>query len=494
MKKTSIALLALIGPAFGQAPPGEASVLGNNRITQAQIEGGVYTLKQIRKTGMLIFSAPFNKHDGFGDGPIDPFNPDKTSPGNRPSVGHASTGFLRTNGMDSQACQECHGVVSSATIPPTLGIGGAGFINNVAMPATKNWDLDDSDDNGYAAYDGRLINPPFLFGAGGVELVGKEMTEDLQDAKTLAFANPDTVIQLDTIGGVNFGTIVWDSGLGDFDYSDVEGVDNDLVVRPFGRKGDNSSIRKFDTGAISFHQGMQPEEIVDDMDGDGVPDPGVDNDVDGDGIVNEITAGELSALHLFAVTADRPSGKRILTNAEKDGKATFNSLGCATCHVPNIITRSRNLGVAFPEVETDPSANVFFSIDLTNAPMKFRAIPGNGILVNMFSDLKRHNLGAALTETTGDPNAGDFITPRLWGVADSAPYLHDGRALTLTDAIIAHAGDAQFAKDNFDLLGASAQASLIGYLRTLNTPKNPFSDLTGVNTGGPFNDGILTLK
>lgn len=461
-------------------------MLGNNRITQNQIASGFYTLNQVRRTGLMIFSAPFNAHDGLGDGPIDPFNPDKTSPGNRPTLANNGT-VMRMNGLDSQACLECHNILSTSTIPATLGIGGVGGIAAVAMPGPTDVDLDDSDNNGFASYNGRLINPPFVFGAGGVELVGKEMTEDLQIQKALALATPDTPIPL-TSHGVSFGTILFDSGQNDFDYSGVDGVDNDLVVKPFGRKGNNSSVRKFDIGAIAFHQGMQPEEIVDDMDGDGAADPGVDNDADGDGVVNEITPGELSALHIFSVTSDRPRAKRNLNQTELDGRAVFSSAGCASCHVPTIITRSRFLNLSYPEVETDPSANNFYSINLTAPPMKFSAVAGKGVRVPMFSDLKRHDMGPGLAETTGDPLDPFFITPRLWGIADTAPYMHDGRALTLTDAIMAHGGDAQFAKDNFVNIGPSMKIALLTYLRTLRTPKNPFADLANQGTGGPFND------
>ncbi len=486
MKKTSLALLALVGPAFGQAPAGESTVLGNNRITQNQIQTGFYTLKQIRKTGLMIFSAPFNVHDGYGDGPIDPFNPDKTSPGNRPNMQDNGT-FLRVNGLDSQACLECHTVVSNASIPAKLGVGGVGGIAATAMPGPTDIDIDDSDDNGFASYNGRLINPPFLFGAGGVELVGKEMTEDLQLQKALALASPDTVVPLSS-HGVSFGTILFDSGANDFDTSGVQGVATDLVVRPFGRKGDNSSIRKFDIGALRFHQGMQPEEIVDDMDGDGASDPGVDNDPDGDGVFNEIMPGELSAMHLFAVTSDRPRVKTNSDPAEIQGRALFTSEGCASCHVPLMITRSRQLKLAYPEVETDPSANVYYTINLNEAPTKFRRVPGKGVVVRMFSDLKHHDMGPGLAESTGAPDASLFITPRLWGIADTAPYLHDGRALTLSEAIQAHGGEGQFAADNFNALRNGQKAALLAFLRTLRTPTAPFSDLDNQSTGGPFND------
>ena len=34
-----------------------------------------------------------------------------------------------------------------------------------------------------------------------------------------------------------------------------------------------------------------------------------------------------------------------------------------------------------------------------------------------------------------------FLTENLWGVGSTAPYMHDGRATTLAEAIIEHAAD-----------------------------------------------------
>ena len=62
----------------------------------------------------------------------------------------------------------------------------------------------------------------------------------------------------------------------------------------------------------------------------------------------------------------------------------------------------------------------------------------------MFSDLKRHDMNPALAETLEPalspleiPNS-HFVTARRWGIADTAPYLHDGRAATLYQAIRYH--------------------------------------------------------
>ena len=112
-----LVIAGLAAPGFAQDGP----ALGTSRITQAEIEGGTLTLDEIRRKGLEIFSAPINHLDGFGDGPFDPSG-DNTSPGFRPTLGNNGT-FMRVNGLDAQACLECHNVVSNRTVPATLGIG-----------------------------------------------------------------------------------------------------------------------------------------------------------------------------------------------------------------------------------------------------------------------------------------------------------------------------------------------------------------------------------
>lgn len=446
-----------VSPAVAQQV-GEAPALGNNRITQTDIINNVYTLLEIRRKGRDIFSTPFNTLDGFGDGPgVDPNDP--TSPGGRPTL-QDNGNFLRVNGLDSQSCVECHGILSNASIPPKFAVGGVGGVGANAMAGATEIDVDDSDGNGYAFYNGRFINPPFIFGSGGVELLGKEMTSDLQEIKQKALANPGVVFQLDT-HGVNFGSIV--SGFAGLDTSNVQGIDEDLVVRPFGRKGEFISTRAFDRGAMAFHFGMQPVESV-----------GFNVDDDGDGYVNEILEGELSALHIFSATAERPVQGFTTSN----GYAKFVAAGCDDCHIPSIHTRSEELTMSHPEVEDNPNANVFYSVDLTASPTNFTpSTSTNGVVVPLFSDLKRHDMGPGLAESTGGPLDSLFITARLWGVADTGPWLHDGRALTLTEAILAHGGEAQASRDYFANGGAGTKLAILGFLRSLHTPASVGTDL-----------------
>ena len=434
-----------------QNPPGEGPALGSNRITQAEIENNLLSLLEIRRAGRNIFSTPFNKLDGFGDGPIDPNNP--IAPGGRPTLGDNGS-HLRINGLDSQSCLECHGILSSATIPSKFGVGGVGGSSaNVLAGPTQPIDPVDG------FFNGRFINPPFVFGSGGVELLGKEMTIELQDIKNKARQNPGVLFNL-VVKGVDFGTLRYDHG--QFDTSGIEGIDEDLVVRPFGRKGEFITTREFDQGAFQFHFGMQPVEIV-----------GENIDDDGDGVVNEILVGEMSAVAIFNTTSERPVQDQ---TGSRNGFQKFMEIGCGDCHKPALFTKSRYLTHSFPEEPTDPTENVFYKVDLTMKPTGFKPV-GNGIEVPLFADLKRHDMGPGLAENTGGALDPFFTTARLWGVADTAPYLHDGRALTLTDAILAHGGEGQQARDAFDGLSNQSKREVLSFLRSLRTPNKVGDDL-----------------
>jgi len=441
--------------------PGEGPRLGDDRISQEEIESGHMSLNEIRRAGLTIFSTPFNKLDGYGDGPMDPTN--TTDPGGRPSLAGNGT-FLRVNGLDGQTCLECHSIISNATVPATLGIGGVGGSVTNAIFQPTFVDVSDNLHLEIAAMDGRFINPPFLFGSGGIELLAREMTTELQELKQLAQANPGLPIPLET-KGVSFGELVYD-GTG-FDSSGVEGIDADLIVKPFGRKGEFATVRSFDEGAMMFHLGMQPVETV-----------GQDVDDDGDGVSNEVLIGELSALVIFNTTLERPDQDRLSKNASK-GRKLFESVGCASCHKPSLTSNSKTLTYSYPEVLEDPSANIYFSVDLSRAPTKFKKANGGGIEVPLFADLKRHDMGPDLAEFFGHPLDHQFTTARLWGVADTAPYMHDGRALTLGEAILMHGGEAQVVRDQYAALPEADKGKLLEFLLSLRTPDNPAKELLG---------------
>jgi CxxC motif-containing protein (DUF1111 family) len=114
-----------------------------------------------------------------------------------------------------------------------------------------------------------------------------------------------------------------------------------------------------------------------------------------------------------------------------EGQALFTSVGCASCHVPVL-----------------------------------RGTAGD---VPLYSDLLLHEVLPEGMHGIEDASANEleFRTAPLWGIRLSAPYLHDGRADTLRDAILGHDGEALSSRDKFQALSEQAQAALLAFLETL---------------------------
>src|SRR5262249_10270635 len=108
-----------------------------------------------------------------------------------------------------------------------------------------------------------------------------------------------------------------------------------------------------------------------------------------------------------------------------------------------------------------------------------------GAVEGIYSDLLLHRMGAPLVgggsynepppvipdfKSGEEPRPDEWRTPPLWGVADSAPYLHDGRAASLEEAIRLHGGQGADAAQRFAKLGPAGQAPLIAFLKTLRAP------------------------
>jgi len=451
---------------------------GDNRVQQSDLAN--MSRDEIRLAGMRMFTNPFRVADGFGDG--DDANPTGIQT-ERGSLQNNTT-FQRIGGLDGQTCLECHSIISRRTVPMTFGIGGVGGINNTVLGAGGNTFVDLTTPNKKENIDGRVINPPFIFGAGGIEHLANEMTEELQGQLSNALASGDGTYPL-SAKGVDFGSLTIAGGEIVTDESGnavgAEGTEHlnpheeeFLVVAPFGRKGDEKSTRTFDIGALSFHFGMAVDH---------------GNDHDLDGKTNEVLEGELSALSVFVGTAQTPFQTKVEGEALR-GRQIMSDIGCTECHIPKMETDSKFLGFRFPEIGSEPFANIHTSVDLTKKPMSFEENDKGGVTIELFADLKRHYMGESLEEFNGD---GMFTTMRLWGVADTAPYLHDGRAFIIRDAIVMHGGvpnartnataitddgsEAFGPVSSFLAASTADQNAVLAFLDTLRSPDGTFDSL-----------------
>ncbi|MCG8463560.1 MAG: hypothetical protein MI750_01755, partial [Xanthomonadales bacterium] len=59
-----------------------------------------------------------------------------------------------------------------------------------------------------------------------------------------------------------------------------------------------------------------------------------------------------------------------------------------------------------------------------------------------------------------------FMTLPLWGGGSTGPWMHDGRATTLTDAIGLHGGEAASVRDAYTALNSRDRDAVIEFLKT----------------------------
>ena len=64
----------------------------------------------------------------------------------------------------------------------------------------------------------------------------------------------------------------------------------------------------------------------------------------------------------------------------------------------------------------------------------------------------------------------EWRTPPLWGFRDSGPYLHDGRAKNLEEAVALHEGQAAESAKRFFKLDPEDRLRVQAFLRSLGPP------------------------
>jgi CxxC motif-containing protein (DUF1111 family) len=90
-------------------------------------------------------------------------------------------------------------------------------------------------------------------------------------------------------------------------------------------------------------------------------------------------------------------------------------------------------------------------------------------VVNLYSDLLLHNMGAKLADgiQQGQANGSQFRTAPLWGLRFRPIYLHDGRTTSLDEAIRQHGGEATKVTNAYSQLRRTDRNDLIEFLARL---------------------------
>jgi RNA polymerase sigma factor (sigma-70 family) len=143
----------------------------------------------------------------------------------------------------------------------------------------------------------------------------------------------------------------------------------------------------------------------------------------------------------LAVDPSGPHGSADL----REGRRLFGGIGCTSCHTPEL-----------------------------------------GAVRGIYSDLLLHDMGPSLSDSgtyygvegpdsPGGPSPQEWRTPPLWGYRDSAPYLHDGRAQDLDEAVALHEGQGKMAARRFFTLSPEERAQVETFLKSLVAPTDAAS-------------------
>lgn len=396
----------------------------------------------------------------------------------------------RSTGPNAEACTSCH------RVPAEDGSGDA--VDNVHRDPLRNGVL------------GQMIqrNTPHLFGAGALQRLAEEITADLHRIRS-----QQTALACDMGSasfplfskGLNFGTLsLTRTQVNPCQVSTnvalIKGIAPDLIVRPFQWKGVVAFLRDFNRGASHNELGMQAVELV-----------GKNVDRDGDSVTNEMTVGDQTAFAIYIAAQPRPVTRQELsdlglldpplTSAEyaaiDRGKQVFREVGCNSCHAENLHIEdpvfrepssssfyrdatfpsglnpaTEGVNPSFPvkfNLTTDQPDNVFNTPSGVVRLGSFETNVSGFAIVRLYGDLKRHNMGTKLAESVDEVGTGadSFLTENLWGVGSTAPYMHDGRATTLTEAILEHGGEAATSVSSFQARSPLDQEDLIAFLENL---------------------------
>ena len=419
-------------------------------------------LDALTATGKELFVAKFTSLDGSG-------RPKSTQAIIPTHTGRRTAAeFARTSGPDSNGCASCHN-------DPVAG-GASDFVTNVFVS------------EGFAQFDFDSTDPQFsnergtnhLFGSGLVELLAREMTADLQairaDAVRQARASGRDVRAELVTKGVNFGAITATPD-GFVKLAELDGVDTDLVIRPFSQKGVMTSLRQFTVNAMNHHHGMQASERF------GMRWTGSD-DFDEDGHLSELGEGDVAALVAWQATLPPPvqqvPDNAAWVEAAARGRDQFAALGCNACHIEALPLRS----LQFADPGPADAAGTLSAAQVEQVAVYdlalfdwAKSLPRNDqgeVMVPLFGDLKRHNMTDGTVDKLGNESLSQrfvdrtiFATSELWGIGSTAPYGHRNDITTLHEVIAAHGGAARAARDAYLAQSADNQSDLIAFLKTL---------------------------
>jgi len=331
--------------------------------------------------------------------------------------------FTRSEGLgpdfNVSSCASCHEVpVTGGSAPLYRNFFLVGRIENGAFKQIL-------DDDQFVARNFSFVrtaretipaNAEIVAQRNAIPIFGVGAFESIPAADILANEDPDDTRNPDGISGrINVdGALV-----GRFGVKAQESTIEDFVRAPAFNHMGITSLPLASSAPLREDLGSAPQIFLPGspkVDNDGVADP-------------ELGAEDL--FDLVTYTRELAPPPLLPLDAESErGEQIFGEIGCAKCHIPNIVR--------------------------------------NGTPVLAYTDLLLHDMGPGLADgiPMGVSTGSEFRTQPLWGVRHTAPFLHDGRADTLEEAILLHGGEAMAVRNAFAALTVADRTAVIRFLET----------------------------
>jgi len=483
-----------------QAPPSHPSRIGREAAISRHLEDDEefrIPLRDLIEHGKKIFCANWTEQDGGGR-PLTKGTGKPVSDPSSPLTG--ARGWNRISGPDANSCAGCH------NLPFGIPGGGGDLVTSVFV-LCQRFDFATFEPNDHVPTRGsvdeggrpvklqdiaNLRATTGLFGAGYLEMLAREITEDLQKIRD-GMKHGDTRPLVSK--GISFGVLTrredntWDTSrvVGLPRLSIIAPTPQDppsLVIRPWHQAANVVSLREFSNNAFNHHHGMQSTERF-----------GRDRDPDGDGIMNELTRADMTAVSVFQAVMQVP-GQVVPNDPEIEhavirGEKLFTKIGCASCHVPALPLSRRGWIYSEPNpynplTNLRPGQTRTLKLDLNDPglpqPRLKPASPdAESLMVPAYTDFKLHDITDPkeaypvepldMNQPVWSPKFEEgnrrFLTKRLWGAANEPPYFHHGLFTTLRASVLGHSGEALPTRQAFQALSEFEQDCVIEFLKSL---------------------------
>ena len=213
----------------------------------------------------------------------------------------------------------------------------------------------------------------------------------------------------------------------------------------FGWRANRATLHEFTLDACANELGLETPDRMQPLDprADKSANPGYD-----------LSKQDCDDLTAYLKSLPRPTQIDSTGPGVREGRKWFSKVGCADCH----------------RADLGPVQGIYSDLLLHDmSPLSSSGTYGRIIRAQVAKADRARHRGKKFASGVSPT---EWRTPPLWGCRDSGPYMHDGRANTLDQAILAHTGQALASLGVYKSLSREKQQQIVAFLNSLAAPKD----------------------